>query len=175
MDIDEETFFLLGLALYAAQKYEFGLYGIASHMSHLPEAKKDKRFARLTPDIFLSPDPKDREKRKATLGQMCKLFGNRLFLSSDDLEEFVSNRNLIAHDFWREIRPLRGRTGIPNPNEFLRNFIRSTEQQTSAMLGLLSHLMEAAAKRQDQPEDVLLTERDLEYRKAFESLVVKQL
>lgn len=175
MNIDEETFLLLGLSLYAAQKFEFGLYGIASHMSHLPEAKKDRRFANLTPDVFLSSDPKDKEKRKATLGQICELFGDRLLLSSDELESFVANRNLIAHDFWRAVRPLRGHVEISNPNEFLRDFIRSAQEQTSTLQGLLSHLMEAAAKKEGRSEEIFLTEGDIENRKVFESVVAKRL
>lgn len=175
VNIDEETFLLLGLALYAAQKFEFGLYGIASHMSHLPEAKKDRRFANLTPDVFLSVDPKDKEKRKATLGQICELFGDRLLLASDELEGFVVKRNLIAHDFWRAVRPLRGYTEIPNPNEFLREFIRAAQKQTSVMQGLLSHLMEAAAQKEGRSDEFSLSEGDIENRRVFEAVVAKRL
>jgi hypothetical protein len=175
MNIDEETFLLLGLSLYAAQKFEFGLYGIASHMSHLPEAKKDRRFSNLTPEIFLSSDPKDKKRRKATLGQIYELFGDRLLLSSDELESFIANRNLIVHDFWRGVHSLRGQVEIQNPNEFLREFIRSAEKQTSVIQGLLSYLREAAANKQDRSEEISFSESDTENRKVFETVVAKRL
>jgi hypothetical protein len=175
MNIDEETFMLLGLALYCAQKFEFGLYGIASHMSHLPEAKNDKRFANLTPEDLLSADPKRKTSRKATLGQVSALFGERLLLSGEELEQFVADRNLIVHDFWREVRSMRGIVGIPNPNDFLRRFIANGERLNAALKGLLSHLMEAAAKNECRSGEVIVTDADLKNRKIFESIVAKRL
>ncbi len=175
MNIDEETFLLLGLSLFASQRFEFGLYGIASHLSHLPEAKKDRRFANLTPDVFLSSDPKDKERRKATLGQICELFGDPLLLSSEELESFIAKRNLIAHDFWRAVRPIRGHVEISNPNEFLRDFIRSAQKQISALLGLLSNMVEIAAKNEGRLEEISFTEDDIENRKVFESVVAKRV
>lgn len=173
--INEETFLLLGLALYCAQKFEFGLYGIASHMSHLPEAKKDKRFANLTPNDFLSPDPAKKALRKATLGQICTLFGERLLLSGEELEQLVTDRNLIVHDFWREVRPMRGAVSIPNPNDFLRAFITNVERLNAAIKGLLSYLMEAAAKKEGRSGEITVTDADLENRKIFESIVAARL
>lgn len=146
--INEETFVLLGLALYCVQKFEFGLYGIVSHMSHLPEAKKDKRFSNLTPNDFLSPDPEKKTLRKATLGQICTLFGDRLLLSGDELEQLIIDRNLIVHDFWRQVHPIRNVVGIQNPNDFLRHFIANVERLNAAIQGLLSHLIEAAAQKE---------------------------
>ncbi|PUE23675.1 hypothetical protein B9Z39_15255 [Limnohabitans sp. JirII-29] len=175
MHIDEETFLLLGLALYCAQKFEFGLYGIASHMTHLPEAKKDKRFANLTPNDFLSSHPEKKVLRKATLGQICTLFGERLLLSSEELEQLVTDRNLIVHDFWRELRPMRGVVGIPNPNDFLRGFITNVERLNAAIKGLLSYLMEAAAQKEDRSTEIAITNADLENRKIFESIVAARL
>ena len=173
--INEETFLLLGLALYCAQKLEFGLYGIASHMSHLPEAKKDKRFANLTPDDFLSSDPEKKALRKATLGQICSLFGERLLLSGEELEQIVTDRNLVVHDFWREVRPMRGVVGIPNPNDFLRSFIKNVERLNVAIKGLLSLLIEAAAQMEGRSEEIAVTNADLENRKIFESIVAARL
>ncbi|UCV13333.1 hypothetical protein [Quatrionicoccus australiensis] len=173
--IDEETFLLLGLALYCAQKFEFGLYGIASHMSHLPEAKKDKRFANLTPDDFLSADPEKKALRKATLGQICTLFGERLLLSGEELEQLVTDRNIVVHDFWREVHPMRGVVGIQNPNKFLRGFITNAERLNAAIKGLLSHMMEAVAQKEGRSGEVAVTDTDLESRKIFESIVAARL
>jgi hypothetical protein len=173
--IDEETFLLLGLALFCAQQLEFGLYGIVSHMSHLPEAKKDKRFANLTPNDFLSPDPEKKALRKATLGQICTLFGERLLLSGKELEQLITDRNLIVHDFWREVRPIRGIIGIPNPNDFLRNFIMNVERLNAAIKGLLSYLVEGAAQKEGRLEELTITNVDLESRKIFQSIIAIRL
>ncbi len=173
--INEETFLLLGLALYCAQEFEFGLYGIASHFSHLPEAKKDKRFANLTPNDFLSSDPKKKALRKATLGQVCTLFGERLLLSGEELDQLVTDRNLIVHDFVRNVRPIRGVIGIPDPNGFLRAFITKVERFNAGIKGLLSILMEAVAQKVGRLDEISATDADLKNRKVFESIMVTRL
>jgi hypothetical protein len=38
---DEDYFTLLGMALDQAQRVEFALYGLASHLGHTENAKKD--------------------------------------------------------------------------------------------------------------------------------------
>ncbi|MEN6629558.1 MAG: hypothetical protein ABFC42_07930 [Sulfuricella sp.] len=173
--MNEESFLLLGLALYTAQKFEYGLYGIASHLSHLPVAKKDRRFTNLTPEIFLSSDPEHKACRKATLGQICELFGDSLLISGEELESFVASRNLIVHDFWREVNPLKDSIGIQNPDEYLREFIEKGLQLTKVLHGLLSHMIEAAAKSQGRLDEIALTECDIENRKAFEAVASKWL
>lgn len=175
MNIDEETILLLGLALYISQRFEFGLYGIVSHMSHLPEAKRDKRFSELTPDDFLSSDPKMKACLKVTLGQICKQFGERLLLSGEELEECVANRNLIVHNFYREVNPIRGAAGMPNPNGFLRQFVVTGMRYNAAMQGLLSHLVESAAIKEGRLEEFSMTDKDIENRNNFESIVSKRL
>lgn len=173
MNIDEETILLLGLSIYISQLFEFGLTGIVSHMSHLPEARG--QFSKLTPEVFLSPDPKKKAHLKATLGQICRQFGDRLLLSGEELDEFVANRNLIVHNFCREVNPIRGAAGIPNPNGFLRQFVESGMRYNAAMRGLLSHLVEAAAIKEGRLEEFSITENDIENRNIFESIVSKRL
>lgn len=173
--INEETFLLLGMALFYAQKFEFGLYGIASHFSHLPEAKKDKRFANLTPNDFLSSDPEKKVLRKATLGQVCALFGQRLILSGEELDQLVVDRNFIVHDFWRNVTLIRGVVNMANPNDFLRDFIMKVERFNSGIQGLISHMREAAAQKEGRLDEIVLNDTDIKNRKIIESIVAARL
>lgn len=173
--INEETFLLLGLALFCVQELEFALYGIASHLSHLPEAKKDNRFAKLTPNDFLSSDPEKKALRKATLGQVCTLFGDLLLISGEELDQLVVDRNLIVHDFLRNVRPIRGVVSISNPNGFLMAFIINVERFNSGIRGLLSHLIEAIAKKEGRLDEIAVTDADIKNRKIFESIVATRL
>lgn len=115
MKLTSDTFTLLGLAVYTAQKVEFCLYGLAAHAANLPEAKASKRFAALTPDLFLSKSAADSVALRATLGELYSTFGNRLVISSAEFDEFLEKRNMVVHNFWREVNQLRGRVGIPTP------------------------------------------------------------
>lgn len=166
-----DTFTLLGIAVLLCQKIEFGLYGIASHLPHLPEAKKDRRFANLTAEIFLSSDPKHAQLRKATLGQLTPVFGDRLLLSGPELEEFVIDRNRVMHNFWRDTRPRRGVTAIPDPDAYLRDFIARAEKFTRTIQGLISHMQEAAAGKEERLAELQITESDRENRAIYEQFV----
>ena len=101
MTISENIFCLLGKSLFFAQKVEFVLHGIASHLGHLEEAKKDKLFSNITARDFLSNDPEKRKLRKSTLGQIYKLFGDRLLINNIAFDLFVEERNFFAHEFFR--------------------------------------------------------------------------
>ena len=166
---------LLGQALWLAQRIEYGLYGLAAHMPHLPEAKKDKRFANLTPDDFLSPDPAKKKLRKATLGQIYDLFGDRLNLSGKEFDQFVAHRNLIVHDFWRETNPGRGGISIPNPEQFLREFLNRAIRLDSAIQGLYAYSIEAAAEKEGRLDELKTTERDTKNKQEYASLVASNL
>ena len=88
---------LVGAAIIAAQRVEFLLYGVISHLAGLPE-HQNSRFRTLDPEKFLRGDAKD---LKATLGQLVEWFGDKLLLTTEDLDKFVKDRNLIAHNYFR--------------------------------------------------------------------------
>ncbi|MEZ5451755.1 MAG: hypothetical protein R3E93_02885 [Thiothrix sp.] len=170
MIVSEKIYLKLGEALFIAQKVEYILYGIASHMGHLEEAKKDWRFAKITAKDFLSDDPEKRSLRTATLGRLYKLFGERLGISSLPFDLFVKERNFFAHEFFRAL------SRNANEAEYLKrlaDFIGLSTLTEKALRGLLSELMEAAAKKEGresefkiQPEDKL----NRNYYKAFVAL-----
>ena len=149
---------LLGGCLIGAQKVEFALYGIVSHLSHLPEAK-EKRFRELTPELFLRGDPKE---LKSTLGQIEKVFGERLNLSCDDLSKFIDDRNLIAHNYYRMTRKgIRDAHQLDNPEGFLRDFLKSCGYWESVLNGLLYIIMVTLAERHDRKGEIKLSSRQI--------------
>lgn len=166
-----ETYTLLGAAVYTCQKAEFALAGIASHLSHLPEAQRDKRFKNLTPDDLLNGSTGSGNAFKATFGQIYEIYGSRLLISGSDFDEFVLDRNRIVHHFWRETRELRGRIGMPDPHGYLLAFINRAEQIVEALQGLLSHLQEAAAQKENRMSEFILSEKDIQSRVAYKDLV----
>ena len=168
-----ETYTLLGAAVYTCQKAEFALAGIASHMSHLPEAQNDKRFRNLTPDALLNSSMRSDNSFKATFGQIYEIFGNRLLVSGLEFDQFVADRNRIVHHFWRETREIRGRIEIPDPHGYLLAFIGRAEQIVATLQGLLSHLQEAAAQKSNRMCEFTISEKDIQNRGVYEELVVR--
>lgn len=156
MDIIDECT-LLGASLLAAQKFEFALYGIVSHLSHLPEAKKEKRFRELTPEKFLHGNVED---LKVTLGQLETAFGKRLLISTEELKNFVSDRNLVAHNYWRLTKAnIENSERLENPELFLRSFLEQCNKWTVIVKGLLWSLMKAAAEKEDRLSEVNFDEQ----------------
>ncbi|MDF4711344.1 hypothetical protein P3564_23225 [Vibrio parahaemolyticus] len=153
--LDECT--LLGASLLGAQKLEFALYGVVSHLSHAYDGKKDKRFTELTPEQFLRGSVDD---LKLTLGQLEMAFGEKLLISNDDLKEFIKDRNLIAHNYWRLVKTnVNGAEKLENPEEFLKRFIDKCEYWQSVLNGFLWLFMLEAAKKEGRIEEVTLSER----------------
>jgi hypothetical protein len=164
MDLIDECA-LLGAAILSAQKFEFSLYGIVSHLSHLPEAQKEKRFRDLTPEKFLRGNTED---LKVTLGQLEKNFGERLFISTNELEEFIRDRNLIAHNYWRLTKSnIKEGEKLANPEVFLKEFLSRCDQWTSITKGLLYLLIEASAKNEERLSDVNFSEQQFNDIKSY--------
>ncbi|TVL07769.1 hypothetical protein AYI82_12910 [Shewanella algae] len=155
--VDECT--LLGESLLGAQKFEFALYGLVSHLSHVYDGKKDKRFTDITPEKFLRGTVDD---LKLTLGQLETAFGKKLFISNDELSQFIKNRNLIAHNYWRLTKAnVKGGEKLENPKEFLNSFINKCQYWQSVINGLLWLFMQAAAKNEGRVNEINFTEKQL--------------
>lgn len=169
MLVPEETFALMGKALYKAQRVEFILYGIASHLGHLKEAKKDKIFAKITANDFLSDDPEKSKMRTATLGRLYRLFGKRLLLKSVAFDLFVSERNFIVHELFRS---MSRNQKMSDHNQRLIDFIELSETTEKAMKGLLSELTEASAKKEGRMSELQLTPEDKINRNYYKAFVV---
>lgn len=158
MDLIDECA-LLGAAILSAQKLEFALYGIVSHLSHLPEAQKEKRFRDLTPEKFLRGNIED---LKATFGQLETAFGEKLLISTNELKDFIKDRNLIAHNYWRLTKSnVKDSEKLSNPEAFLRAFLARCDQWASIFRGLLYVFMKAAAEKEGRLAEINFTEQQL--------------
>ena len=81
--VTQNTYTLLGIALYRTQKLELILYGLAAHYSHIPAVQKEKRFRELDPETFLRGDLSG---LKSTPGQICKAFGANFHIDGPFLD-----------------------------------------------------------------------------------------
>ena len=174
MTIPDTTLLLLGKAVLMSQKLEFVLYGLIAQAYHLPNIKRDKRFAHLTPQDFLSIDPEKRKLRKATLGQVIKGFYDMAFFSMTELESIAERRNFIAHELWRalevdKIKVFPG--GVADPDEFLIQFTQDCEEWISILRGFLSIIIESGMKNLGRESELVFTEEDIVNRERFNFVV----
>ena len=148
----------LGAAVLAAQRVEFLLYGLVAHVK--PELKRtEKRFRELTPESFLRGNL---SQLRATLGQLSRAYGHRFLLSTDELEAFVKNRNLVAHDYWRLSKAsIRNGAALENPIEFLRGFIEECQRWEEVLRGLMAHMKLSVALKIGDEQEITLTGQDL--------------
>ncbi|WP_439366007.1 hypothetical protein ACNJYD_08775 [Bradyrhizobium sp. DASA03005] len=173
-DQDESEFQLLGLALYAAQRVEFTLYGLAAHAAHTPTAKKERRFRDLTPEKFLRGDASE---LKATLGQLVTTFGEAFLIRTPELISFYEDRNLLAHDYFRTFRTnIRGTPDRRQEGpEFLRDFIKRALYWETVLRGLLAEMMKSAAQKEGREAELAWTAEDFARIDLFREHVAKYL
>lgn len=166
--ITDKTLALLGAAIYMVQRFEFGLYGLAAHYSHIPAAKKDKQFRDLDPEKFLRGDLSD---LRATLGQISYTFGNQFHLAGDFLDEFLEKRNIIVHRFWRFNNDRASEAPFADPDEYLQEFITESEHWIKVLRGIYSLVTEGAAKKEGRESEYVRSEQDDECVRIFEEFV----
>ena len=166
MDLFDEAA-LVGGCLLCAQKLEFTLYGIVSHLSHLDEAKKEKRFRELTPEAFLRGSVSE---LKSTFGQIEKVFGNKLMLSSKELDSFLENRNTLVHNYWRLTHTnIRDGESLSNPKDFLNKFLQDAKNLEQIFNGLLWVLEDAFAKKEGRLDEIEKTQgKELQKQSYYE-------
>ncbi len=145
-----DEYMLLGACLEETQKIEYELYGIAAHIS---KGLQDKPlFKSLTPEDFLRGDL---SSQKATLGQLKNALGDILKIKSSELDDFVSKRNILVHNFWRY-----GNCKVPddykieNPKEFLLEFFKESQKWNRICQGCLNFLIGEVAKNQNRLNEV---------------------
>lgn len=167
--VDECT--LLGASLLEAQKVEFALYGLISHLSHAYDGKKDKRFTELTPEKFLRGTVDD---LKLTLGQLETAFGKKLLISNDELSQFIKHRNLIVHNYWRLTKTnIKGGEKLENPQEFLKSFVQKCQYWQSVINGFLWLLMKAVAEKEGRISEISLTDEQQNQIESYYKHVAK--
>lgn len=173
-DQDENELQLLGSALYAAQRVEFTLYGLAAHAAHTPAAKKERRFRDLTPESFLRGDTSE---LKATLGQLVTTFGEAFLIQTPELISFYEDRNLLAHDYFRTFHiNIRGTPDRRQEGpEFLRDFIKRALYWETVLRGLLAEMIKSAAQKEGREAELAWTAEDLARINLFREHVAKHV
>jgi len=79
----DQEYMLLGIALYKAQKIEFAIYGVLTHLRKEEDIVSNNRIRNLTPRKFLSNDLEDKKLRMMTLGQLNKELPDELGLDTN--------------------------------------------------------------------------------------------
>ncbi|MGJ4754759.1 hypothetical protein [Leptospira kmetyi] len=163
---DEIECTLLGLALLMAQKVEFALYGIVAHISN-----RDKKFKNLTPETFLRGDLSD---LKATLGQLKNYAGDKLLLSNNELQDFVDKRNLLVHNYWRLTKAnIKNGETLPNPEQFLSNFIDECQRWMNILNGYIKILMQRIAEVENRTNEINFGEKEQQEMEVYIDHVYK--
>ncbi|OQR30250.1 hypothetical protein BWR59_16965 [Pseudomonas sp. Bc-h] len=149
LDLPDEMM-LLGGAMLAAQKLEFVLYGMASHLK-----KRGGKFKNLDPEEFLRGDG---STTKATLGDIVREFASDFQIDSEELTRLVGDRNLIAHDYWRMTKAkIRGGRSLQDPEDFLFRFISRCESWTAKCEGWLQLAIATIAERDGRSDEFVVT------------------
>ncbi|WP_203563811.1 hypothetical protein [Deefgea sp. CFH1-16] len=121
----------------------------------------------MTPEKFLRGNVED---LKATFGQLEAAFGDKLLISTSELKEFIRDRNLIAHNYWRLTKSnVKDCERLSDPEAFLTGFLGRCDQWASIIRGLLYVLMEATAKKEDRLSEINFSEQQQNDIKSFYS------
>ena len=163
---------LIGAAVLGAQRIEFALYGVISHLAEHARSQ-DKRFKNLDPEKFLRGDMKD---LKATLGQLIKAYGHQLLLTTEELSQFVEDRNLIMHNYWRLTKAhISGDDRLENPEDFLLQFVEKCRHWNRILQGLITLMRRQTAKKLGKEREISLSAEELSSIRYYEQNAEKHL
>lgn len=152
---DQIETFVVGAAVLASQRVEFLLYGLIAHVKDKIK-NEDKVFQGLTPENFLRGDP---AALRATLGQLVRAFGDILPLTTKELKQFVEDRNLIVHNYWRLTKSgIRDGAHLENPLGFVIRFLNQCARWEEILKGILAYLRLSSAGGDEQKAGI--TEED---------------
>lgn len=167
-----EELAMIGAAVLSSQRVEFLLYGLISHLGEYHK-DLDKRFRNLDPEKFLRGKVSD---LKATLGQLVDAYGDNLLLTTEDLVEFVQQRNLIVHSYWRLTKSnIRDGECLENPFQFLKNFLAKCDHWEKVLRGLMAHMKVAMSKKAADRLDPPLAREEQRDKEYYEKNVEKYL
>ena len=142
-----------GIILIEVQKVEFIIHGLVAHFNK-NILRTNKQFEKLTPRIFLDNDEKSRKTRKQTLGNIINiLLKNNDFFNDSELNEYVKNRNIFVHSFWRDFlsgNKIENREEILNAMKFLMEFSKENIKWKSLFKGLLYLFAVVCAEKENK-------------------------
>lgn len=92
----------LGATVIQIQKVEYSMLGSITTLNE-ELLKSDKKFKNLNPTRFFSTNPDDVKYRKQTLGTIISFLKNHVnFLNPDKLDDYLTRRNDLIHNLWRQ-------------------------------------------------------------------------
>ena len=167
-----EEWAMIGAAVLCSQRIEFLLYGLISHLGE-DHKDQDKKFRNLDPEKFLRGNISD---LKVTLGQLVDAYGDKFLLSTEDLVEFIKQRNLIVHSFWRLTKSnIRDSERLENPGQFLKNFLAKCEHWEKVLRGLMATMKVAISKKAEDQVESQITGEEQRYMEYYEENAEKYL
>ena len=163
---------MVGAAVMASQRVEFLLYGLIAHLNDQAKVQ-DRRFSNLNPENFLRGDVRD---LRATLGQLVSVYGDKLLLTTTELEQFVKDRNLIVHSYWRLTKSgIEGAERLENPEKFLVTFLHKCEHWEKVLHGLMVHMRIRIAMNLGNKENAQVTIEDQQYMEYYDRNAEKHM
>ena len=111
-----------------------------------------------------------------TLGQLAKKYGPKFLLSTDDLDQFVKDRNLIVHDYWRLTKSgIRYAHKLESPTAFLDQFLRDCHHWEGILRELLTHIRYTSGGAIGGEQTIGFTNEDLVYMDNYHQHVFSHL
>ena len=128
--VDNQLLALSGGVLLQLQRVEFIIYGLISHFNEIVLSKY-LSFKELDSHKFLFEENAFNKYRKQTLGQIFNVLKKEFKLfNTEKLDNFLFNRNLFIHNFWRDFISSR----------------RKSERDYEAAISFLNSLLNEAAE-----------------------------
>lgn len=154
----------VGAALLAAQRVEFLTHGI---ISHFKDISNDKKFKKLTPEVFLDESDSNEKLRRQTLGEIFRILKQEPALSlADELNTYLEKRNLLTHKLWRKY--FKGNSNLSDNSHvvhFSKCFIEDSERLERFYKGMLYAMAENIASENEKkiPKNILIFKSENTY------------
>lgn len=149
----------IGMALVSAQRVEFITNQLVSHLSEF-----DKDIYGITGEEFLAASPKANLAR-ATLGNIFKLLKlNSNLAIEEELNEYLSTRNLLVHRFWEHYLDRISIAQMRKAIDFCYDFGKQSEKLESFFKGFLFFLaLRHAEGRTTIDDELKKLNKDFDY------------
>jgi hypothetical protein len=149
----------MGMALVSAQQVEF-----ITNQLIAPLREFDKDIYGITGEEFLAASPKANIAR-ANLGNIFKLLKLDSNLAiEEELNEYLSNRNLLVHNFWKHFLDSTSLPQMRRAIDFCYDFGKQSERLESFFKGFLFFLaLRHVEDRTTIDDELKKLEKDFDY------------
>lgn len=142
---DEYVYSRIGMALMSAQRVEFITGQLLQYLIEF-----DKVFYGITSDEFFNASKKSKNARMM-LGQIFGLLKlNPQFSLTDEMDDYLKQRNLLVHGFWKEYLHSYSEEQKESAIQFCNALGKASEQLESFFKGFMYFLALRHVKDRDQ-------------------------